>query len=68
MVADYDAFWVERGGIPVDWGFKIPLNLEPRSNCTARNNQRRLVSDMVCELFGRAVAPFTSCSGGIADY
>ncbi len=56
MVADYNAFWTERGGVPVDWGFKMPLNLEPRSSCPARNNQRRLVSGLVFGLFGRDAA------------
>jgi uncharacterized protein VirK/YbjX len=56
MVADYNAFWVERGGVPVEWGFRMPLNLEPRSNCASRNNQRRLVAKLVGSLFGRDFA------------
>lgn len=56
MVADYDAFWAERGGAPVDWGFRMPLNLEPRSTCPARNNQRSLVADLVFKLFARDAA------------
>lgn len=56
LVADYDAFWVERGGAPVDWGFAIPLGLEARSNCAARNRQRSIVSDLVFELFSRDAA------------
>ncbi len=51
MFADYDAFWIERGGRPTDGGFCIPLGLEPRSNCVKRNMQRQLVASHVSQLF-----------------
>jgi uncharacterized protein VirK/YbjX len=51
LVADYDAFWIERGGSPSEVGFQIPLNLEPRSSCAGRNQQRRHVADFVGSFF-----------------
>lgn len=55
LVADYDAFWIERGGVPVRWGFEMPLNLEPRTNSAARNKQRCRVVELVDKLFDRAL-------------
>jgi uncharacterized protein VirK/YbjX len=52
LVADYDAFWVERGGVATGGGFAIPLNAEPRAaSCAARNAQRRRAADLVDEFF-----------------
>lgn len=51
MHADYDAFWIERGGTSDDLGFKIPLQIAPRSSCTHRNEQRAQVMKLVYRLF-----------------
>lgn len=51
LVADYDAFWVERGGKPTDYGFQIPLRLAPRTNCMARNRQRSRIVDLTAAFF-----------------
>jgi uncharacterized protein len=51
MHADYDAFWIERGGTSDDLGFKIPLKSAPRSQCTRRNEQRAQVVMLVYRLF-----------------
>jgi hypothetical protein len=50
--ADYDAFWIERGGAPDDWGFKIPLEPTPRTNRISRNERRAQVTECVYQLFG----------------
>lgn len=51
LVSDYDAFWEERGGIPVEYGYKIPLSLESRAQKAARNVQRHRVVGLVTDLF-----------------
>ena len=51
MHADYDAFWIERGGTPDDIGFKMPLEMVPRSQRTRRNEQRAQAATMVYRLF-----------------
>lgn len=56
LVADYDKFWIERGGASTRWGFKMPMNLDPRSNCPARNKQRRRVAECVSDLFNQNLA------------
>jgi uncharacterized protein VirK/YbjX len=52
MHADYDAFWIERGGASDELGFKIPLNVAPRSQSPRRNEQRAQVAMLVYRLFG----------------
>ena len=51
MYADYDAFWIERGGMPGKFGFKLPLNVAPKSQSVCRNEQRAQVSTLVYRLF-----------------
>ncbi len=51
MHADYDAFWIERGGTSDELGFKIPLITGPRSQCSRRNEQRAEVAMLVYRLF-----------------
>jgi uncharacterized protein VirK/YbjX len=52
MHADYDAFWIERGGTSDELGFRIPLNIGPRSQNSRRNEQRAQVAMLVYRLFG----------------
>jgi uncharacterized protein VirK/YbjX len=49
--ADYDAFWIERGGKPTDCGFRMPLGIEPRGNRSGRNEQCEHVVTLVRDLF-----------------
>ena len=51
MHADYDAFWIERGGTSDDLGFKMPLKSAPRSQCARRNEQRAQVAMLVYRMF-----------------
>jgi uncharacterized protein VirK/YbjX len=51
MRADYDAFWIERGGTPNASGFELPLQVAPRTHCTRRNEQRGQVAALVYRLF-----------------
>jgi uncharacterized protein len=51
MHADYDAFWIERGGVPDKLGFRLPLNMGPRSQTPRRNEQRAQVAMLVYRLF-----------------
>jgi uncharacterized protein len=51
MHADYDAFWIERGGTSDDLGFTMPLQVAPRSSCIHRNEQRNQVALLVNRLF-----------------
>ncbi len=51
MHADYDAFWIERGGTSDELGFRLPLNIGPRSQCPRRNEQRAQVAMLVYRLF-----------------
>jgi uncharacterized protein VirK/YbjX len=55
MYADYDAFWIERGGMPGEFGFKLPLKVEPKSQGPCRNEQRAQVSRLVYRLFELSV-------------
>jgi uncharacterized protein len=49
LQADYDAFWIERGGARTDWGFKIPLDAAtPHRAC--RNEQRAQIATLVNRL------------------
>jgi uncharacterized protein len=50
MHADYDAFWIERGGKPCECGFDLPLQAAPRAHCPRRNEQRAQVTAMVHRL------------------
>jgi uncharacterized protein VirK/YbjX len=47
--ADYDAFWIEREGTPVDWGFKVPLDV-PTLDRARRNEQRAEIAMFVTRL------------------
>ena len=51
MHADYDAFWIERGGVSDKLGFRLPLNMGPRSQTPRRNEQRAQVAMLVYRLF-----------------
>ena len=51
LVADYDGFWIERGGVLASCGFRIPLSREPRSNCAGRNRQRHHVAELITAFF-----------------
>ncbi len=51
MHADYDAFWIERGGTSDRLGFKMSLQNAPRSQCLRRNEQRAQVAKLVYQLF-----------------
>lgn len=48
--ADYDSFWIERGGTPAEWGFSIPLQIGPRAHHSGRNEQRARVGVLVRQL------------------
>jgi uncharacterized protein VirK/YbjX len=48
--ADYDAFWIERGGQLIELGFLVPLGVKPRSKCGRRNQQRERVVTLVRSL------------------
>jgi uncharacterized protein len=52
MHADYDAFWIERGGTSDKLGFKMSPQIAPRSQCLRRNEQRARVAMLVYQLFG----------------
>jgi uncharacterized protein VirK/YbjX len=51
MHADYDAFWIERGGVSDRLGFRLPVNMGPRSQTPRRNEQRAQVAMLVYRLF-----------------
>ena len=51
MHADYDAFWIERGGVSDELGFRLPLSMGPRSQTPRRNEQRAHVAMLVYRLF-----------------
>ena len=51
MHADYDAFWIERGGTSDKLGFKMSPQIAPRSQCLRRNEQRAEVAKLVYRLF-----------------
>ncbi len=51
MHADYDAFWIERGGAVDELGFKIPLDGRRNAHYPARNAQRAEVARLVNRLF-----------------
>jgi len=51
LVADYDNFWIERGGLPIECGFQMPLSFEPRSRSNGRNQQRSRVAELVGKFF-----------------
>ena len=55
--ADYDAFWIERRGVPDAFGFKLPLDLAPKLERTARNEQRAQVVTLVESQFQTKVSP-----------
>lgn len=52
--ADYDEFWLERGGCRVDNGFLIPVGVTPRAGCAARNRYRHEVVALVQSWLGAA--------------
>jgi uncharacterized protein VirK/YbjX len=52
--ADYDSFWIERGGTPTEWGFSIPLQIGPRAHRSGRNEQRARVGVLVRQLLSAA--------------
>jgi uncharacterized protein VirK/YbjX len=54
--ADYDAFWLERQGVPDSLGFRLPLDHGPKANRAARNDKRAQVAALIERLFA-AEAP-----------
>ena len=56
--ADYDAFWLERQGVPDRFGFRLPLDHGPKANRAARNDKRAQVVALIERLFA-AEAPST---------
>ncbi|MBU3890994.1 DUF535 family protein [Methylosinus sp. KRF6] len=51
MRADYDAFWLERGGLPAREGFVIPVRLAAKSQSKRREEQRAHIDELVGRLF-----------------
>jgi uncharacterized protein VirK/YbjX len=47
MHADYDAFWIERGGTPNDSGFDLPIHAAPKARCPRRSELRTRVESLV---------------------
>lgn len=45
--ADYDAFWIERGGTRNDSGFDLPLRAGPKPRCPRQNELRTRVESLV---------------------
>ena len=60
--ADYDAFWIERGGAPTDWGFKIPLDA-PTPHRACRNEQRVQIASLVNRLLQSETIKVSSADG-----
>ncbi|HEV3431099.1 MAG TPA: DUF535 family protein [Paraburkholderia sp.] len=55
--ADYDAFWLELGGVPVDDGYALPMNLPHRAIEDVPSNKRAafrrrqaLIADMAAQI------------------
>lgn len=51
MHADYDAFWLERGGARVAEGFALPVMSTTKSKCNRREEQRARIDELVAQLF-----------------
>lgn len=51
MRADYDAFWLERGGLRATEGFVLPVRLATKSQNKRREEQRAHIDELVVRLF-----------------